>query len=111
MQTLSLRYQLERTTSTNAGVGQFELASQGFSSTNTEQVFQFSDAQAYGAKLLNETRFQYIRDRNNQTPVSTDPTLAVQGAFTGGGNNVGMQPRQPGPLRVSGLPAHFARPS
>ena len=90
VQTLSLRYQLERTTSTNAGVGQFELASQGFSSTNTEQVLQFSDSQAYGAKLLNETRFQYIRDRNNQTPQSIDPTLAVQGAFTGGGNNVGI---------------------
>jgi Carboxypeptidase regulatory-like domain len=90
VQTLSLRYQLERTTSTNAGVGQFELASQGYSSTNTEQILQFSDAQAYGAKLLNETRFQYIRDRNKQTPVSTDPTLAVQGAFTGGGNNVGI---------------------
>ena len=90
VQTLSLRYQLERTTSTNAGVGQFGLASQGYSSSNTEQVLQFSDSQAYGAKLLNETRFQYIRDRNNQTPVSTDPTLAVQGAFTGGGNNVGI---------------------
>jgi hypothetical protein len=90
VQTLSLRYQLERTTSTNAGVGQFELASQGYSSTNTEQVLQFSDAQAYGAKLLNETRFQYVRDRNQQSPVDLTPTLAVQGAFTGGGNNVGI---------------------
>ncbi len=90
VQTLSLRYQLERTTSTNAGVGQFALASQGFSSSNTEQVLQFSDAQAYGAKLLNETRFQYIRDRNNQTPQTIAPTLAVQGAFTGGGSNVGI---------------------
>ena len=90
VQTLSLRYQLERQTSTNAGVGQFELASQGYASSNTEQILQFSDAQAYGAKLLNETRFQYIRDRNNQTPQSVAPTLAVQGAFTGGGNNVGI---------------------
>jgi hypothetical protein len=90
VQTLSLRYQLSRTTATNAGVGQFELASQGYSSTNTEQVFQFSDSQAYGANILNETRFQYIRDRNMQTPLSTAPTLAVQGAFTGGGNNTGI---------------------
>ena len=90
VQTLSMRYQLERTTSSNAGVGQFELASQGYSGSNTEQILQFSDDQAYGAKLLNETRFQYIRDRNLQTPVSIDPTLVVQGAFTGGGNNVGI---------------------
>ena len=90
VQTLSLRYQLSRTTATNAGVGQFELASQGYNSTNTEQVLQFSDSQAYGARILNETRFQYIRDRDNQTPQSTTPTLAVQGAFTGGGNNTGI---------------------
>ena len=90
VQTLSLRYQLSRTTATNAGVGQFELASQGYNSSNTEQVLQFSDSQAYGAKFLNETRFQYIRDRNNQMPQSLAPTLAVQGAFTGGGNNIGI---------------------
>lgn len=90
VQTLSFRYQLSRVTSSNAGVGQFELASQGYNSTNTEQVFQFSDSQAYGARILNETRFQYIRDRDNQSPLSTAPTLAVQGAFTGGGNNIGI---------------------
>lgn len=90
VQTLSLRYQLSRTTQTNAGVGQFALASQGYNSNNTEQVLQLSDSQTYGAKVLNETRFQYIRDRNNQTPQSAAPTLAVQGAFTGGGNNVGI---------------------
>src|ERR1035441_355047 len=60
------------------------------SASNTEQVRQFSDSQAYGAKFLNETRFQYIRDRNNQMPQSLAPTLAVQGAFTGGGNNIGI---------------------
>ena len=83
VQTLSLRYQLERNTSANAGVGQFELASQGYSSANTEQVLQFSDAQAYGAKLLNETRFQYIRDRNSQTPQTNAPTLVHRGGDLG----------------------------
>jgi hypothetical protein len=90
VQTLTLRYALSRNTSTNSGVGQFALTSQGYNTTNTEQVLQFSDVQAYGAKVLNETRFQYTRDRNTQTPVSTAPTIAVQGAFTGGGNNIGI---------------------
>ncbi len=90
VQTITLRYELNRTKQSNTGIGQFALASQGYNSTQTEQVFQFSDSQAYGAKVLNETRFQYIRDRNNQTPVSTDATVAVQGAFTGGGNNIGI---------------------
>ncbi len=90
VQTLTLRYVLSRNTSTNSGVGQFALTSQGYNTINTEQVLQFSDVQTYGAKVLNETRFQYTRDRNNQTPASTAPTIAVQGAFTGGGNNIGI---------------------
>jgi hypothetical protein len=38
----------------------------------------------------NETRFQYIRAHHNQTPHSTDPTITVAGAFTGGGSNAGV---------------------
>ena len=89
--TMSVRYQLSRETLTNSGVGQFQLASQGFDSTQMEQVLQVTDSQAWSDKVLNEVRFQYTRDRNNQTPQSTAPTLAVQGAFTGGGNNAGIQ--------------------
>jgi hypothetical protein len=89
-QTLSLRYQLQQTTQTNAGVGQFNLASQAFNTQNTEQVLQFSDTQTYGAKVVNETRFQYIRDRNNQIAQNLTPAVSVSGAFTGGGNSQGI---------------------
>ena len=89
-QTLSIRYHLQRNTQTNAGVGQFALAAQAFDTENTEQVLQFSDTQAYGAKVVNETRFQYIRDRNNQVSVDNSPTVSVQGAFTGGGSSQGV---------------------
>ena len=89
-QTLSLRYQLHRMTQTNSGVGQFALASQGLNLENTEQVLQFSDTQMYGAHVVNETRFQYMRDRNNTTPVSSDAAVNVQGGFTGGGNIAGV---------------------
>lgn len=90
VQTITARYDFSRNTATNSGVGQFQLASQAFDSHNMHQGLQFSDAQAYGAHVLNETRFQYIRDRNYQSPQSLAPTLAVQGAFTGGGNNIGV---------------------
>lgn len=89
-QTLSLRYNLSQRTQSNAGVGQFELASQAYDSNATSQTLQFSDTQSYGAKLLNETRFQYIRDRNRQTPHILGPTIVVQGGFTGGGSNQGV---------------------
>jgi hypothetical protein len=74
----------------NAGVGQFELASQAYDSHSTEQTLQFSDTQTYGTKLLNETRFQYIRQRDRQSPKSLGPTIVVQGGFTGGGSNQGV---------------------
>ncbi|MGA9983508.1 MAG: carboxypeptidase regulatory-like domain-containing protein, partial [Acidobacteriaceae bacterium] len=90
IQTLSLSYHLSLEDQTNAGVGQFALASQAYDSKNTEQVLRFSDSQTYGAKLLNETRFQYIRDRNRQTPQTFGPTIVVQGGFTGGGSNLGF---------------------
>ena len=90
VQTLSLRYQLTRSTASNTGVGQFELASQAYSSSSVEQVLQLSDSQAYSPHVLNETRFQYTRDRNAQTPYSTSPTIAVQGGFTAGGSNAGL---------------------
>jgi hypothetical protein len=90
VQTLSVRYELHRMTQTNGGVGQFALASQATDTNNVEQVLQFSDTQAYGGKVVNETRFQYTRDRNNQVAKTGGPTIAVQGAFTDGGGSGGV---------------------
>jgi hypothetical protein len=89
-QTISIRYQLMINNQANAGVGQFNLASQAYSIHNTEQVLQFSDTQAYGAKIVNETRFQYTRDRNNELSQNFTPTISVAGAFTDGGNPIGI---------------------
>jgi Carboxypeptidase regulatory-like domain len=87
--TLTARYQFYRESETNDGVGQFSLSSQGYNVTNTEQTLQISDSQIFGAKIVNETRFQYIRDRNNQNAQSPLPTIGVPGAFTTGGNSQG----------------------
>ena len=88
--TLTARYHFTQTKQTNGGVGQFALASQAYDSNQTEQVLQLSDSQAWNANFLNELRFQYIRDRNRQTPQTFSPTIVVQGGFTGGGNNAGF---------------------
>ena len=87
--TLTLRYQLDRVTQTNAGVGQFALASQGYQSRATTSTLQASDTEAATPHIVNELRFQYIRTRTAQNSVSSAPALAVQGSFTGGGNNIG----------------------
>ena len=87
--TLMLRYSFSQSQQTNAGVGQFALASQGFDSSSTNQFLQALNTQTIGNRIINEIRFQYTRSRTDQTPKSFDPTLVVQGAFTDGGNNLG----------------------
>ena len=87
--TLTVRYQYERSNQDNAGVGQFSLPSVGYNSHSSEQTVQISDTQIISPTIINETRFQYLRQSSNQLPLSTDPTLVVQGAFTGGGSPSG----------------------
>jgi hypothetical protein len=87
--TLTARYQYFRNNETNDGIGQFSLASQGYNSLSTEQTLQVSDTQIFGVKVVNETRFQYNRDRGNQTAQNTQPTINVLGSFTGGGSSAG----------------------
>jgi hypothetical protein len=87
--TLTARYQYFRDTHDNDGVGQFALPSQGYNESSTEQTLQVGDTQVYGSKIVNETRFQYLRERNSQNAISGDPTINVRGAFGGGGNNQG----------------------
>ena len=87
--TLTARYQYYRDTEDQVGIGQFNLASQGYNTRSTEDTLQISDTQVFGTKIVNETRFQYLRDITDQSPVSSQPTLNVLGAFGGGGNSQG----------------------
>jgi hypothetical protein len=87
--TLTVRYQYYRNTETNDGVGGFSLASQGDNSESTEQTLQISDTHIFGATIVNETRFQYLRDISRQTPISADSTINVPDAFNGGGSSGG----------------------
>jgi hypothetical protein len=87
--TLTVRYMYDRQKSTNNGVSQFALQAQGYDTLNQENTLQLSDTQVLSSKVINETRFQYIRDRDSQTPLFSTPTITVQGAFTGGGSNLG----------------------
>lgn len=88
--TLTARYMYDRQVATNSGVSQFALQSQAYNVANQENTLQLSDTQIINPNVVNETRFQFTRDRNNQSAQSSDPTVTVQGAFTGGGNNLGV---------------------
>lgn len=87
--TLTMRYQFWQDIDRNQGVGQFNLPSQAYNEGETEHTVQLSDTQTFGAKAVNETRFQYIRDDTRQSPFSLLPTVDVLGSFVDGGNNQG----------------------
>jgi len=88
--TLTIRYMFDRQKQTNSGASLFALQSQAYDVSNYENSLQISDTQVLSPNAVNETRLQYIRAHNNQTPRSTDPTITVAGAFTGGGSNAGV---------------------
>jgi hypothetical protein len=87
--TLTVRYMFDRQTESNSGVSGFALQSQAYNVLNYENTLQVSDTQILSPKMVNDLHFQYTGDRNSQTATSTDPTVTVQAAFTGGGNNSG----------------------
>jgi hypothetical protein len=89
--TLTVRYQYYRDTETNDEQSQFNLASQAYKNGSTEHTVQISDTQIFGSKVVNETRFQYLRENDTVNSGDVNPAVNVPAAFTGGGNNQGTQ--------------------
>jgi hypothetical protein len=90
IQTLSLRYQFGHQTQDNLVQSQLSLQSQAIDARHTDQTFQVSDTQVYGRRVINETRFQFMRTNDSSVSIDGTPTVLVQGAFIGGGNNLGQ---------------------
>lgn len=88
--TLTVRYQYYVNGAQNGGIGNTNLPTVGYSTEATENEIQISDTQIVNSHIINETRFEYQRDHTAQDPLSTDPTLSVQGIFTAGGSSQGM---------------------
>src|SRR5271155_5612643 len=88
--TLTVRYQYYRDTESNNLQNQFNLATQAYNTQSIEDTVQISDTQVFGSKVVNETRFQYLRENDTQTALNTNPAVNVPGAFIGGGNNQGI---------------------
>ena len=87
--TLTARYQYSRDVRSNVGVGGFTLPSEGYDTLDTEHSIQLSDTQILGERAVNETRFRYADEQEDQTAQNATPTLRVTGAFNGGGSNRG----------------------
>jgi Carboxypeptidase regulatory-like domain/TonB dependent receptor len=83
--TLLGRYIFTNTSLTNGGVGQFVLPTAGFSSNTRSQTLQLTETHLFGAKVVLDSGFQYVRTQLRQDPNSNATSIVVQGAFTDGG--------------------------
>ena len=89
--TLSVRYQYWHNSETDdLNGGGFNLPSLATNSQSTENTLQVTDTQTINPTIINETRFQYIRETSTGTPVSTAPMIGVGGSFNSGGATSGI---------------------
>lgn len=85
--TLTARYQYLRNREFNQGMGGFTLASRADTYHHTQQTVQATDTQTISPHVVNETRFQYIRDEQTQAPVTANlAALNILGEFSTGGS-------------------------
>lgn len=84
--TLTFRYQYERS-SESGRIGSTSTPDTSSSSNSTENTFQISDAFIINDHIVNETRFQYLRDIEKSVPVSKSPGVSAPGEFSSGGTS------------------------
>ncbi len=87
--TLIVRYNYNRFRVENQGIGGFTLPERGFNTLSTNQNIQVTETAILNPTTINETRFQYSFNHNEQTGSNSVPSLDVSGAFGSGGSQVG----------------------
>ncbi len=85
---LTARFQYVQNDIINSGIGNFVLPDSAYNSDSKTEELQLSDTQTWSSKLINETRFEWARDRTADAPLDTSPLITVQGTFTTGGASV-----------------------
>ena len=71
------------------GIGGFSLPSRAYSGHRSNFTMQVTETAMLNEKTINETRFQWIRNRFNQASVLDTFALNVLDSFFGGGSQVG----------------------
>ena len=87
--TLIARYNFNRSRVTDQGVGGFNLPERGFDTISTGHNIQLTETAILNSTTINETRFQYSFNRNEQIGNNSVPALNVSGSFSSGGSQVG----------------------
>lgn len=84
--TFTSRYEFDRSAQTNAGLSEFILPSEAYNTATNTSTLQLGNTQILGAHAELDTKFEWVRTRNKQNPLSVAPTLLVQGTVSDGGS-------------------------
>jgi hypothetical protein len=87
---ITMRYGFGHQTQDNLLQDQLSLPTQAVNTYHTDQTLQLSDTQTYSPRIVNITRFQFVHTNDTSIARNTSPSILVQGAFNGGGNNLGQ---------------------
>ena len=87
--TLVARYNYNRNRVDDAGVSGFNLPERGYDTIFTGHNIQLTETAILNPTTINETRFQYSHNTNEQIGNNSVPALNVSGAFGSGGSQVG----------------------
>ena len=85
---LQTQWTFLRTRRTDAGTGALSLQEQGYSLSDMTNMLQLRDTLIVSPHMLNEVSARWTRERTDQLPNSTRPSVSVQGAFITGGNTM-----------------------
>ncbi len=109
--THTARFQFQRNAGVqhNLGVGDFDLASRGFSQEQTEYITRFADSGVFGKKFFNELRLQARWIQTEARSVTLGQTILVPGSFNDGSAQRGGGRRQfdfgrPGHISTTAAP-------
>jgi Carboxypeptidase regulatory-like domain len=73
----------------NVGIGEFSTTSRAYDLKHTDHNFRMTEISVLNSKVVNETRFQYLRSNRELKDSNSSPGLRVLEAFNGGGAQVG----------------------
>jgi hypothetical protein len=87
--TLIVRYNYNRSRVEDQGIGGFTLPERGFDTISTGHNIQLTETAILNPTTVNETRFQFSHNTNEQIGNNSIPALNVSASFNSGGSQVG----------------------
>jgi hypothetical protein len=85
--TLTARYQWFRNSQSGELGSTTALPTQATNTVSTESTVQLSDSWVINEHIVNETRFQYLRDYSQTSSASNAPQVSIPGTLTAGGSS------------------------